>query len=291
MVGRDRTTLARAESEIGVELPARNPENNRRVGYTLEQVQAFRAHFGTLAVAGSGDGSADRRGLPELQGRGGQVDDLREPGALPGAQGLPGAGGGHRQPGDHDLDVRLRAGCRDRRGRDHPAVPVRVPEDARLRGPQVLLAEHRPDPGVPRAVRGGARDRHAPGGAAGRREAGAVLPGAQVRAADGGRQLRRDPARFAAGARHDLDQRADGGRCAAGAVGGADVRFQLDRAVLPDGAQLHRQDRRDQAVPLDLGADDAVRPALREPEAVLRGDDGRASGTRCSSGCSSIRPR
>ena len=48
MVGRDRTTLARAEAETGVELPARNPDNNRRVGYTLEQVQAFRQHFGTL---------------------------------------------------------------------------------------------------------------------------------------------------------------------------------------------------------------------------------------------------
>ena len=48
MVGRDRTTLARAESEIGIEPPARNPDNNRRVGYTLEQVQAFRRHFGTL---------------------------------------------------------------------------------------------------------------------------------------------------------------------------------------------------------------------------------------------------
>ncbi len=48
MVGRDRTTLARAESEIGVEPPVRNPENNRRVGYTLEQLQAFRKHFGTL---------------------------------------------------------------------------------------------------------------------------------------------------------------------------------------------------------------------------------------------------
>jgi chromosome partitioning protein len=48
MVGRDRTTLARAESEIGIEPPARNPGNNRRVGYTLAQVQAFRAHFGTL---------------------------------------------------------------------------------------------------------------------------------------------------------------------------------------------------------------------------------------------------
>jgi len=48
MVGRDRTTLARAESEIGMAAPARNPGNNRRVGYTLEQIQAFRAHFGTL---------------------------------------------------------------------------------------------------------------------------------------------------------------------------------------------------------------------------------------------------
>ena len=48
MVGRDRTTLARAEPEIGVPPPARNPGNNRRVGYTLEQVQAFRQHFGTL---------------------------------------------------------------------------------------------------------------------------------------------------------------------------------------------------------------------------------------------------
>ncbi len=48
MVGRDRTTLARAEADIGMELPARHPENNRRVGYTLEQVQAFRRHFGTL---------------------------------------------------------------------------------------------------------------------------------------------------------------------------------------------------------------------------------------------------
>ena len=48
MVGRDRTTLARAEAELMVTPAARNPDNNRRVGYTLEQVQAFRAHFGTL---------------------------------------------------------------------------------------------------------------------------------------------------------------------------------------------------------------------------------------------------
>jgi chromosome partitioning protein len=48
MVGRDRTTLARAEAEIGVVAAPRNPGNNRRLGYTLEQVQAFRRHFGTL---------------------------------------------------------------------------------------------------------------------------------------------------------------------------------------------------------------------------------------------------
>jgi chromosome partitioning protein len=48
MVGRDRTTLARAEAELGMESLQRNPSNNRRMGYTLEQVQAFRKHFGTL---------------------------------------------------------------------------------------------------------------------------------------------------------------------------------------------------------------------------------------------------
>jgi chromosome partitioning protein len=48
MVGRDRTTLARAEGELGMESLHRNPANNRRVGYTLEQVQTFRRHFGTL---------------------------------------------------------------------------------------------------------------------------------------------------------------------------------------------------------------------------------------------------
>jgi chromosome partitioning protein len=48
MVGRDRTTLARAEPELGMLAPPRDPGNNRRLGYTLEQVQAFRKHFGTL---------------------------------------------------------------------------------------------------------------------------------------------------------------------------------------------------------------------------------------------------
>ena len=48
MVGRDRTTLARAEPDIGFPPPPRNPGNNRRLGYSLEQIQAFRKHFGTL---------------------------------------------------------------------------------------------------------------------------------------------------------------------------------------------------------------------------------------------------
>ena len=48
MVGRDRTTLARAEPEIGMVALPRDPGNNRRLGYTLEQVQAFRKHFDTL---------------------------------------------------------------------------------------------------------------------------------------------------------------------------------------------------------------------------------------------------
>jgi chromosome partitioning protein len=48
MVGCNRTTLARAETAIGLAAPPRNPGNNRRIGYTLEQLQAFREHLGTL---------------------------------------------------------------------------------------------------------------------------------------------------------------------------------------------------------------------------------------------------
>jgi chromosome partitioning protein len=48
MVGRDLTTLARAEADIGLVEAPRNPANNRRTGYTLAQVNAFRTHFGTL---------------------------------------------------------------------------------------------------------------------------------------------------------------------------------------------------------------------------------------------------
>jgi chromosome partitioning protein len=48
MVDRDRTTIARAELDLGMESLQRNPANNYRMGYTLEQIQAFRLHFGTL---------------------------------------------------------------------------------------------------------------------------------------------------------------------------------------------------------------------------------------------------
>ena len=47
MVGRDRTTLIRAEADIGIASAPRSPGTNRRVGYTLAEVNAFRAHFGT----------------------------------------------------------------------------------------------------------------------------------------------------------------------------------------------------------------------------------------------------
>jgi len=53
MVGRDRTTLARAEPELGFESLQRNPNNNRRLGYTLGQIQLFREHFGTLPIRDS----------------------------------------------------------------------------------------------------------------------------------------------------------------------------------------------------------------------------------------------
>jgi chromosome partitioning protein len=55
MVERDRTTLARAEAELGMESLQRNPANNRRMGYTLEQVQSFRRHFGTLPQRADSD--------------------------------------------------------------------------------------------------------------------------------------------------------------------------------------------------------------------------------------------
>ena len=48
MVGRDRSTLARAELDLNMESLQRDPSNNRRLGYTLEQLQQFRRHFGTL---------------------------------------------------------------------------------------------------------------------------------------------------------------------------------------------------------------------------------------------------
>jgi len=55
MVGRDRTTLARAEVELGLESLQRNPANNRRLGYSLDQIQKFRRHFGTLPWRGETD--------------------------------------------------------------------------------------------------------------------------------------------------------------------------------------------------------------------------------------------
>jgi chromosome partitioning protein len=55
MVGRDRTTLARAEAELGLESLQRHPETNRRLGYSLAQIQTFRERFGTLPWRGEGE--------------------------------------------------------------------------------------------------------------------------------------------------------------------------------------------------------------------------------------------
>ena len=152
MVGRDRTTLARAETEIGLEPPARNPENNRRVGYTLEQIQAFRKHFGDLPWR---DPATDQPIIVACQNFKGGVGksttcvNLAHYLALKGYRVLV-------VDTDSQATTTSMFGyvpdAEIERGRDDPAVPVGVPEDARLRGAQDVLAEHRPDSGVPRAV-------------------------------------------------------------------------------------------------------------------------------------------
>lgn len=47
LVGRDRTTIARAEELLKI-VPQRDPESGRRLGYKIPDIQAFRSHFGTL---------------------------------------------------------------------------------------------------------------------------------------------------------------------------------------------------------------------------------------------------
>ena len=273
MVGHDRTTLARAEAEIGLPPPARNPENNRRVGYTLEQIQAFRKHFGKLPWR---DPATDQPIIVACQNFKGGVGksttcvNLAHYLALKGyrvlvvdtdSQATTTSMFGYVPDAEIDEDATILpylSGYQKTldyavRTTYWPNIDL-IPACLALYEAELAIVMHlATQTDVEKRVQFFLELKY----------------GLQT-VAD---ELRRDPARFAAGARHDLDQRADGGGCAAGAVGRADVRFQLDRAVLPHGAQLHRQDRRDEAVPLDFGADDAVRPALREPEAVLRGDD------------------
>ena len=47
LIGRDRTTIARAEVPLGIE-PQRDSESGRRLGYRISDIQSFRTHFGTL---------------------------------------------------------------------------------------------------------------------------------------------------------------------------------------------------------------------------------------------------
>jgi chromosome partitioning protein len=46
LVGRDRSTIGRIEQQLDL-APNRNPDTNRRLGYSLPQIQALRTHFGT----------------------------------------------------------------------------------------------------------------------------------------------------------------------------------------------------------------------------------------------------
>lgn len=54
LVGRDRSSLARVEKDLGMEI-ARKPGTNYRLGYTFPEIQQFRAHFGTLPWRKPGD--------------------------------------------------------------------------------------------------------------------------------------------------------------------------------------------------------------------------------------------
>ena len=64
MVGRDRTTLARAEGELGLQNLPRHADSNRRLGYSLELINAFRQHFGTLPWR---DAKADKALIGAIQ--------------------------------------------------------------------------------------------------------------------------------------------------------------------------------------------------------------------------------
>ena len=64
MVGRDRTTLARAEGELGLQNLPRHADSNRRLGYSLEHINAFRQHFGTLPWR---DAKADKALIGAIQ--------------------------------------------------------------------------------------------------------------------------------------------------------------------------------------------------------------------------------
>jgi chromosome partitioning protein len=54
LVGRDRSTLIRVEKELGLTIE-RNPLTNYRLGYSFENIQAFRWHTGTLPFRGEAD--------------------------------------------------------------------------------------------------------------------------------------------------------------------------------------------------------------------------------------------
>ncbi|KZN66255.1 AAA family ATPase [Pseudoalteromonas luteoviolacea] len=55
MVNKSRTTIQRAENDGVISAPAREPNSNHRVGYSLEQINTLRDHFSTLPGREEGD--------------------------------------------------------------------------------------------------------------------------------------------------------------------------------------------------------------------------------------------
>lgn len=62
MIGKSTTSLYNAEVHGVIEKPEINPENGRRVGYTLSDINTLRAHFG-ITPRGKPKGSSKRLGI------------------------------------------------------------------------------------------------------------------------------------------------------------------------------------------------------------------------------------
>ena len=242
MVGRDRTTLARAEAELGMESLQRNPQNNRRLGYSVAQIQAFRDHFGTLPWRNAETDPAITIACQNFKGGVGKSTtcvNFAHYLALKGYRVLV-------------IDTDSQATTTSMFGympdaeitQEHTLLPYLDSSESTLM--YAVRKTYWPNidliPACLGTLRGGDGNRGASVVAGRCRTPRGVLFGAQVWHRDRVRALRRGVAGFAAGAWAHLDQRVAGGGCLAGANGTADVRLYQHSAVFPHGAQLHRLD-------------------------------------------------